>query len=260
MQLKEEIPFSKIMLERYLLNELSTEKSELVRKACEENESLREYLKQLKESNEEILSDYPIHIITKHIAEKVKNHSRESIFAGWNFKELILTGVPALLVILSFLLLTPFDHYMDTERIKGDGASFSIYRKTRAGHERLSDLDNVSKGDFLQIGYNAKGMSYGVIISFDGRGCVTLHYPYSEADTPFLSNKPENLLKRSYELDDAPVFERFIFIYSDKLLQVSSIIESARKLAKSDSAQTGRINFGKGIEQKSVILKKRNYL
>jgi hypothetical protein len=71
-----------------------------------------------------------------------------------------------------------------------------------------------------------------VILSVDGRGVVTLHYPESEDKDPILDQYKKTFLSTSYELDDAPDFERFFFITSKSEIDVQAILNSAKVLAK----------------------------
>ncbi|HEX3020396.1 MAG TPA: hypothetical protein VHP36_08830, partial [Chitinispirillaceae bacterium] len=72
-----------------------------------------------------------------------------------------------------------------------------------------------------------------------------------------LKNQNEHFLNNSYELDDAPDFERFFFIYSNHEINVSSILDAAKKMAKSDTAINGNIILPPGINQMSLIFKKK---
>ena len=57
--------------------------------------------------------------------------------------------------------------------------SLTVYRRTDRGSETLADGAVARTGDLLRLGYTAAGRRYGVILSIDGRGAVTLHLPSS---------------------------------------------------------------------------------
>jgi hypothetical protein len=89
----------------------------------------------------------------------------------------LATAVLALVVAIPRLTVTP-----DDTRIKGtvDGRpALAVYRRTPAGSERLADGDVARAGDLLRVGYASGGRAYGVILSIDGTGAVTLHLPPS---------------------------------------------------------------------------------
>jgi hypothetical protein len=66
------------------------------------------------------------------------------------------------------------------------------------------------------------------------------------------------MLEYAYQLDDAPGFERFFLVTSDRALSVAEVLEAGRRLA-SDPRQARRANLGlpAGLEQWSVLLAKK---
>ena len=124
-------------------------------------------------------------------------------------------------------------------RIKGD--PLVIHRKTKAGSELVRDQDVVHGGDTLQLGYVAAGKRYGVIASVDARGTVTLHLPEAPGPAATLQRHGERSLPHSFELDDSPGFERFVFVRSDSPFstdEVASALTSGRAFPASLSAFT----------------------
>jgi hypothetical protein len=87
-----------------------------------------------------------------------------------------------------------------------------IYRKTKDEVHLIRSGDAARKGDLLQIAYVSAGQPFGVIFSLDGSGAVTLHYPAEDLSSTKLQPNEQILLKTSYELDDAPAYERFFFV------------------------------------------------
>jgi hypothetical protein len=116
----------------------------------------------------------------------------------------------------------------DGDRIKGIGASLAIYRRTDAGSEQLADGASAHEGDVVRIGYRVAKGGYGVILSIDGRGQVTLHLPANDGRAVALDSGGQVLLDRAFELDDAPVIERFHFIAGPTPFAVAPIIDAVR--------------------------------
>ena len=116
----------------------------------------------------------------------------------------------------------------------------------------------MSEKDVLQLSYVAVGRKYGVIFSIDGRGIVTVHYPYAEnGATPELEQGGEIYLRYAYELDDAPLFERFFFVTSDKPFNIAIVEKAARLLAsKTGQARNTDLKLPSGFEQYSFLLNK----
>ncbi|MCX4246548.1 hypothetical protein [Paraliomyxa miuraensis] len=142
--------------------------------------------------------------------------------------------------------------------LKGDPV-LSIDRVHEGRPERMSEGARVAQGELLQVTYNAKGAQQGVIVSIDGAGVATLHFPASEGDDPRLAHGGPIPLSESYELDDAPGFERFFFVTVDGgevRLSVARVMEAARALATSEQARDGELELPQDWRQQSIRLDK----
>lgn len=142
--------------------------------------------------------------------------------------------------------------------LKGDPV-LSIDRVHDGRPQRMSHGGTVAAGELLQITYNAKGAQQGVVVSVDGAGVATLHFPTSELDDARLAHGGPIPLPASYELDDAPGFERFFFVTVDAgepPLPVARVMEAARALATSDEAHDGALALPEGWRQQSIRLDK----
>lgn len=132
--------------------------------------------------------------------------------------------------------------------------------KLRDGRlQRMDASALVAAGDQLQLSYNAKGAQQGVVVSIDGAGVATLHFPASEDDAPKLAHGGPVPLPESYELDDAPGFERFFFVTVDAgepRLDVARVMEAARELAASEAASDGELGLPRAWRQQSLLLRK----
>jgi hypothetical protein len=86
---------------------------------------------------------------------------------------------------------------------------------------------------------------------------VTLHYPESENKDPILDQNKKTLLPSSYELDDAPDFERFFFITSKSEIDVQAILNSAKVLAKNPkTSDLAELDLSGSYGQYSLLIKK----
>lgn len=118
------------------------------------------------------------------------------------------------------------------ERIKGLKPELLIYRQTPSGAQSLARGAEVRAHDTLQIAYLAAGRAHGVILSIDGGGAVTLHSPRSRDAEATLAPSGRHVLDRAYELDAAPAFERFFLVAAKHPIDVESVIDAARALAR----------------------------
>lgn len=141
---------------------------------------------------------------------------------------------------------------------KGGAASGSakllLYRQRDGRTEPLSDGEQASPGDLVQLALVPGRARYGVLLSIDGRGGVTLHHPRVATDNPTLFTGPiapprsagsalvhsEIRLAQAFRLDAAPDFERFVLVTADEAhreaLNVEAVLAAARRLA----AEAGR--------------------
>jgi hypothetical protein len=130
----------------------------------------------------------------------------------------------------------------ETVRLKGLEPHLAIFRKTANGSEPLYPGEKARPGELLRIGYQAGGFTYGAILSVDGNGSVTRHWPDSGDQAARLENG-EALLPSSFELDAAPDYERFYFVVSRRPFELDPLLESLHRnesLPEPGKARTAR--------------------
>jgi len=258
-------PINDLLLERYILNELPKEKMMEISERIKQDPRLSEKINRLNQSDTDILNQYPAEKFVPQILERCREaeetalvqREREkpsfikNIQAAW--KRPLIFAVPAMAVaLLIILVLDPFStdnidiatpirdprFVQDTTRLKG-GIGFDlkktnliIYRQLGNGVEILENQAKAKQGDLIQVAYTPGPMKYGVILSIDGRSNVTLHVPSSRTGSSLLETKGKILLENSYQLDAAPVYERFFFITSTSPIDVKTVMKKAKTLAQ----------------------------
>jgi hypothetical protein len=137
-------------------------------------------------------------------------------------------------------------------------AALGVYRHRADGDERLADGAPAAPGDLVQLTYRAGTDRFGVLLSIDGRGHVTLHWPDAgEAAATRLSGKGEVRLPSAYELDDAPAFERFFLVTAEAPFSVATATDAAHALAaKPDAARVTALALPADFHQISLTLTK----
>jgi hypothetical protein len=253
---------SDLLLEQYSLGELSSDQERIVRAELERDESVRQRLAAIAQSNREILADYPPERIVPAIKERFLEASgrqarpRRIPTAAW--------ALPAAaMVVLILSLFVRRERVTPSEtRLKGLSTHLNLFRKTPAGGaEELRSGAAARQADVLQISYTAGEAKYGVILSVDGRGAITWHVPAGyqggSRAAPALDMQGQVVLPSAYELDDAPGFERFFLVYAAAPFAVGDVERAARALAaRPGAAEREMLGLPGGLGQYSLLLKK----
>jgi hypothetical protein len=229
-----------LVLEQYRLRELPPADADRVERQLAADAALRQRFEALQRSDEEIARQYPSRWLAARV--RARTPARERGHARWPLP--LAVAAAAIVLILAMPRAWPGQPRTDDtaattdDRIKGLAPALTVYRRTAAGSETLADGSIARTGDLLRVGYTAAGRGYGVIISIDGRGVVTRHLPPEGDRAVALGRGGATLLDHSYELDDAPGWERFYFITGDTPFTVAPVMDAAKKAA---SASAGRI-------------------
>lgn len=133
----------------------------------------------------------------------------------------------------------------------------TIYRQRDDRPERLQTGAVAVPGDTLQLEVLGAGARNGVIVSVDGRGAVTLHWPEKQ-DGPTKMKTGQHRLDHAYLLDDAPKYERFFLVTSDGPADVPAVVRAAEALASSGHADTASLHLPANYEQTSTFVRKVN--
>ena len=123
----------------------------------------------------------------------------------------------------------------------------------------LGDRAPLCEGNTIQLAYTVESRAadrYGVIFSIDGRGSVTLHYPYTPGQSTKLTTGKPVPIDEAYTLDDAPEYELFFFVVAGTPLDAETVLGTAESLARergSDLEQRCSAAV-KGYEVKSLTI------
>jgi len=257
---------SDFFLEKMLHAEISPDR----RSELEKDPEVQERLEALKKSDTAILEQYPAHAMTNKILERLENGREGSILIKRRrfstFVRKIQLVFPVAAVVLILFLVLPLVkqqesvinvHNGGTERLKG-APHIRIYRKRGTQGELLKEGSTIQANDRLQISYLSYNRAHGMIFSVDGRNSITLYFPRKVGGSTLLKAKKEQLLPYSYEVDNAPNYERFIFITSDKPIDTRRMLERVKKAAKNSRlGKTRYLKLSKGVGQFSVFFNKQ---
>ncbi len=248
-------------LERYRIGELPAQEMDRVRTAVDSDPSIRRRLEELQLSSEDILKSYPPEWMGCQIRSRAQSAvpsrrpaSPPSIRFG-SIPKLATVAVALVVVLLIFYPRQSEKNAMEEAQFKGSGPTLVLYRKLPSGAERLAEGSVAFPGDTIQVGYWGVDGHYGVILSLDGRGVVTLHLPEQGPRSVALKAGRLVLLDSAWQLDDAPRWECFYFVTSENAFSVDPILQSARSLAGSETAPE-KLPLPESFSQSVFILKK----
>jgi hypothetical protein len=233
------------LAERLAQGELSSDEAATARSRLGV-EDVDRRLREIEESNRQILEQHPPAKVAAEVERRFRGERRRWLWA-------LAPAVAAGIVVLIFVRSPPAG-----DRQKGGGAPRLIMHRQRGGAvERLASGAAVRAHDLVQISYAAAGRSFGVVLSIDGRGKVTLHHPDAGGDNRLQGGGREVLLGHAFELDDAPDFERFFFVVSRTPFATERVLESAERLAGAGHEAAERpLDLPSDLEQTSVVLRK----
>lgn len=264
------------VLERYVLGELPGKRARNIKKWLKTDAQLREKIEEIKKSNREILTQYPPGFVVPKIMNRYNSKTRDKkedttrpvpVF----FKRILYASpafAAALVIILILFLLRKGDINIPTdftqqdeilvkgmEEIDWSKPQLLVHRKRNNRIELLKDGARGKAGDLLQLAYIAAKESHGVILSIDGKGNVTLHFPDKKNNPTSLEQEKKILLPNAIELDNAPGFERFFFITSGVEIDAAEILKRAGTLANNpDRAKKDNIDLPESVNQYSIII------
>ena len=225
-----------VLVEQLLLDELAPEQATRVRSALSDKP---ERLKVLAADTRRTLERLPPSQVATEIRQRIAQ--RDETRGAWYQQAWVWAPVAVVAALLFFVLpsrsptgSTPSVDLATepTERIKGDEApALQIHRATDKGPVAMQPGALAAQGDLLQITVQPKGAAHGVVLSVDGDGAVTLHYPAQvQASTELPKGAQLVVVPDAYELDDAPRFERFFLVTAQGPIDVQAVLEAARAL------------------------------
>ncbi|MFN3202603.1 MAG: hypothetical protein ACE366_29700 [Bradymonadia bacterium] len=257
-------PVSDLHLEQLRLGELPPARAQALRQKIAERPDLQRRLEALEASDTETLATHPPHLVAARINARLAQ-TEAPVRRGLNGSLWTALGAMTALT-LALVVIWPAHRGADLsdfstwgERAKGDPRLF-FHRNTPEGTAMLNVEDSVSEGDVLQVSYHAAGRSHGVIVSIDGRGVASLHFPSTPDGSTALETHQQGRsvvsLPHSYELDDAPRYERFFFVTSADPIDVEEILSRAEALARQADAHQATLPLPEGMTQHTSTLEK----
>lgn len=127
-------------------------------------------------------------------------------------------------------------------RIKGMDARMEVWKKSESGIVQLEDMSTAKEGDEIQLRYSVPEKCFGMIFSMDGNGALTVHMGNDNKSVALEPGKMVSL-PYAYKLDDAPHFEKFFLLTSEKEFAVDA--DELDKILKQDGLKTVTLTLRK---------------
>ena len=250
------------MIERLALGELDAVTAEAVRAQLRaEGRTPEEALAAITASNQQILAARPAAAVAAEVQRRAQaRRTRLSWLVG---TPVALAAVAAVVLTIAFPGPVPRpvgDEAQEYIGIKGPGAEAGprlfVYRHGAGRDQKLADGAPAARGDLLQLAYAGRPGGWVTLLSIDGAGKVTVHWPEKGNTAVLLVDAGEFRLPSSYELDDAPSFERFFLVRADAPFDVGPIATAARSLAGRSGARTALLPLPLSYQQATLLLDK----
>ncbi len=249
-----------IVLERYRLNELPPADAAPIASRLAADAQLRGRLEALDESDAALRD--PLARLQSRLGAGGTHGRRRSM--AWPIPAAVaVTAVLAVVVWRASAPIAPPPETTAEDRIKGAAAggmpALAVYRRTAEGSEQLADGAVAHTGDLIRVGYRAAGRRFGVIVSVDGNGAVTMHLPPAGERAVALTSEATTLLDQAYELDNAPRWERFYFVAGEQPFDTGPVLDAARDVAKRRAqAPVPGLALPRGFDQAGFTLQKES--
>jgi hypothetical protein len=265
-------------LERYVLGELPKDDAEEIRRRASSDPAVLAALEDIDSSNRAVLLRYPPSAVKEKLLGRMakaqaEKNAKGCLIGTTPLRRVLLVSSAFAAALFLLILVRPsrinegvsMDPRGGEEYSKAKGTvgldlsktQLLVYRKNKDGIEMLTDGSLSKTGDLLQLAYVAAHAPYGIILSIDGRGGATLHYPPEKGIMTNLTQNKRVLLPNAIELDDAPGFERFFFLTSDSPIDPADIMERAKSMAADpENARVAKLKLPEGIGQSSLIILK----
>lgn len=243
-----ERPVSRLAREQLALGELSPERAAEVRARLGDADA---EVAAIKADDTQILADYPV----ARVAAEIRRRA-----APRPARRLLWIAAPTLAAAAVILIVWsgPEEHApVDMGiRVKGLQPRLVLHRQQGDAVVPLSEPAEARARDVLQVSYIAAGAAHGVVLSLDGSGVVTLHHPRADGGDTALRQDGAIRLPQAYELDDAPGFERFVFVTAAAPIDPALALAAARAVAAARDPSTAPLTLPPTWQQSSFLVKK----
>lgn len=216
-------------LERYLTGNLPEGEMSEIRELEKTDEVFARRVKMLREDNAAILRKMPFERLAEKMDARDCGAERKNNVIHFGFVK-FAAAAALVLAVVSVALFSQREVVPDAgaqvmdvamavqddgTRIKGMDARMEIWKKTGDSAVQMLNLDEAREGDEIQLRYSVPEKCFGLLFSMDGNGTVTMHMADGSQAVALEPGKMTTL-PFAYKLDNAPKFEKFFLLTSQK--------------------------------------------
>ena len=216
-------------LERYLTGDLPEGEMSEIRELEKTDEVFAHRVKMLREDNAAILRKMPFERLAEKMDARDCGAERRNNVIHFGFVK-FAAAAALVLAVVSVALFSQREVVPDAgaqamdvamaaqddgTRIKGMDARMEIWKKTGDSAVQMLNLDEAREGDEIQLRYSVPEKCFGLLFSMDGNGTVTMHMADGSQAVALEPGKMTTL-PFAYKLDNAPKFEKFFLLTSQK--------------------------------------------
>lgn len=253
---------SNLIIEEMVNNEIKIDEkyiSEINNFRSENQDFFKKYpSEQMKDAVTEKLMK-KTHIINESQINKKITEKSFPTFKSLKIISLAAAAVLAICVIPVSVKNNASTNVESVVRVKGvktDSPKMKLYKKSGEFVEIVKDGSQAYEDDQIQIVYSSAGMKYGLIFSVDGYGNVTNHFNTDDFSAIKLDTKNKEVpLEYSYVLDDAPKYECFVFVTSNKPFNLKNIDKHEKSMQNLNYVKKGKY-LPKDCKKSILVLNK----
>ena len=217
--------YSDFLLESYVSGDLADEQRKTLETVLENDALLQERVQSILNSNAAFLSRHPAAGAWTEVERRLKLETdpKELNRSIPRFSKLVLSLGGALCALALFALIPSTNQSVPDNGFRTKGALPDLeifYVNDVDKAQALEPEALVSQGMRLQVSIHNSLNLHAFVLSVDGRGALTKHFPRDHESALITTNT--HLLGASYTLDDAPDYETFILVTSDSRLTTDS--------------------------------------
>lgn len=223
-------------LERYLTGDLPDSEMREIREMETTDEIFAGRVKMMREDNRAILKKMPFERLSERLDAMPARSGNGSNRVGNGVSFTLVKFATAAALVLAVVSVVLFSQrevvspatdggaqvmdvaMVDSQdegdtRIKGLEARIEVWKKTADSAVQMSNLDEAREGDEIQLRYSVPEKCFGMLLSMDGNGTVTMHMAEGNKAVALEPGKMTTL-PFAYKLDNAPKFEAFYLLTS----------------------------------------------